>query len=156
MLHQTERTEAVAGSLQAMRSISRLVIIIGVVIALAGGLVWLIGAISAKAAATVTTEECKPTRTEWPPQRFELNEPGEWMLTVTNVDTVTWKPATYKLWANKPYRVMSSDPETGKRLEAKMPKTAMYWYGARADFGVGHLWMAAIDSGTVVMVQRVM
>ena len=89
------------------------------------------------------------------PQRFELNEPGEWMLTVTNVDTVTWKPATYKLWANKPYRVMSSDPETGKRLEAKMPKTAMYWYGARADFGVGHLWMAAIDSGTVVMVQRV-
>lgn len=94
-------------------------------------------------------------RITWQPERFVLGKPGEWLPTVPNVDTVTWGNISYKMWANKPYKVATSDPKTGKRVVTDMPATPMYWYCSHADIGVGSLPMTAIEGGTVVMVQRV-
>jgi hypothetical protein len=136
-----------------MKSISRLLVVIGLMVIVAGVAVWGIRAASRDEGSKGSCSTGEAKKATWLPQRFELKKVGAWELTVPNLDTTTWQPASYKLWANKPYKVATTDPKTKKRIECLMPTTEMYWYGAPG--GIGHLEVAAIESGTIFMAQRV-
>lgn len=95
----------------------------------------------------------------WHPEPFPLPEPGKFVPTVTNLDTANLRPASYKIWAKKgdkmvKYRVSLTNPKTNERVEREMPATPKYFYGAAG--GIGHLAVAAKDSGTVFWAERVM
>ncbi|MFH1161721.1 MAG: hypothetical protein V1696_00355 [Candidatus Jorgensenbacteria bacterium] len=90
-----------------------------------------------------------------PPQSWVLNKPGVWVMTVTSLDTVTWSPTSYKIWADRPYRAaVYPSGSGGQRREYSMPAAPKYYHGAPGL--IDHLEVMAIDTLTVFWAQRVM
>lgn len=132
----------------------RYVVVVGVVVGAIALMVELKKATSELLQKADLQEQQKVERIVCNPERFMLGKPEEWILTVSNLDSITFEPASYKIWANKAYKAATTDPRTHRRIERIMPSTPKYWYGAPG--GIGHLEVSAIDSGTVFMAQRVM
>lgn len=151
MAHQSPQA---GESVLKPRTWRRYVIVLGVVIGTIALIVELKKAVSELLQTADFQEQQKVERIARNPERFTLGKPEEWILTVSNLDSVTFEPASYKIWANKAYKAATTDPRTNRRIERIMPSTPKYWYGAPG--GIGHLEVSAIDSGTVFMAQRVM
>lgn len=96
------------------------------------------------------------TATQWLPEQFVIPFDTVWHPTVTNLDTATWRPASYECVANnKPYLAATADPKTGERVVRRVG-VGRPWYYYGAPGGIGHLELRALEPGTVVTIRRVM